>query len=281
MKYCGAVIRARQWLTLGSCGVLLVAAARAEVDASNEPAKPAFLARNPFGLKPIPTNVVTAAPTSPPPVKVDLKLAGITVDASGKRAWLVQLPTVARPGVPAVTNQTYFTIAEGGRQGDVEVLAINPKENTVRIMNAGVEVTLDFINNGLAAPPPMMANQGGAAGQPRGIPAAGIPGAPAAASTLKPTAAKPVAGMPSPGGFGGGAVANPPAAALAADTMMASRYGLPARNVRTGPEASPVAAPPVDPAAQLIMVQAQQEAARAAGRPYPPPPPLPGLAPRQ
>jgi hypothetical protein len=255
MGYRSAVICARHWLALSSGGVLLVAAAQAEVDASGESTKHPFLARNPFGLNRPATNAVVVPP-SPPPVKVDLKLAGITWDASGKRAWLVVPPSPARGSVPAVTNQTHFAIAEGGRQGEVEVLAIDPKANTVRILNAGVEVTLDFVNNGLSAPPAMAAGRAVAPGAPRGIP---MPGAPRGAS-------------PSQAAPGFKSAAAPISSAVTSEKMVASRE-LPTRSVRTAPEMPVV----VDPAAQAILIQAQQQAAIAAGRPYPPLPPIPHL----
>jgi hypothetical protein len=174
-----------------------------------------------------------------------------------------------------VTNQTYFAIAEGGRQGEVEVLAIDPKANTVRILNAGVEVTLDFANNGLAAPPTVAAGHGGAPGTPRVIPTAGAPGSVPlpAAPGMKPSAMNPGGVVPPPTSFGGGPMVGSVANA-APETMVASR-GLPARNVRTAPEASIA----VDPATQIIMARAQEARERAAGRPFPPLPPIPGLPP--
>lgn len=281
MSYRGAVIRARHWLALSSGGLLLVSAARAEVDTSSESAKHPFLARNPFGLNLLATNAVVV-PTNPAPVKVDLKLAGITWDASGKRAWLVVPPSPARGSVPAVTNQTHFAIAEGGRQGEVEVLAIDPKANTVRILNAGVEVTLDFVNNGLSAPPAMAAGRPGAPGVPgaqRGIPVPGAPGGASpspAAPGFKSAAANPGVVSPLPGSLGGGSVAASISSAAPAETMVASR-GLPTRSVRTATEA-PVE---VDPATQIIMLRAQEARERAAGRPFPPLPPIPGMPPQE
>jgi len=148
-------------MALGACGVLFLAAVRAEVDTSKERARHPFLDQNPFRLKPPGANAGPAVPTNPP-VKLDLKLAGITSDSFGKRAWFVTPPSPARPGVAAVSNSTHFAIAEGGRHGDIEVLEINPKENTVKILNAGVAVTLDFASHGLAAPAALPGRLGGA-----------------------------------------------------------------------------------------------------------------------
>jgi hypothetical protein len=286
MSYRSAVKQPRHWLWVGFCGVMLSAVVHAEVAEANPPGDPAqhvFLARNPFGLKPAPPVTAPSLTPTNPLVKVDLKLAGITVDNSGKRAWLVVPPSPGRGATPAVTNQTYFSIAEGGRQGEVEVLAIDPKANTVRILNAGAEVTLDFANNGLAAPPPLAGSHGGAAGLPRVIPTAGAPapgmptpGMPGASPALKSAAFNPGGAMPMPAGYGGAGQGNPVVSAAPADTTIAGRNS-PTRNVRTSPEA-PVA---VDPATQIILMRAQEARERAAGRPFPPLPPMPGLPPSQ
>jgi len=270
MSYRDAMKRGGNWMALGTGGVLLIAAVRADVGVPGEPAKHVFLVRNPFGLKPQPTNTVPPGPT-PPPVKVDLKLAGITVD-SRKRAWIVIPPSPARPGVAAVTNSTHFAIAEGERQGDIEVLAIDPRENTVKILNAGVEVTLDFASHGLAAPALPAKGPAGLPGAPRVMPAPGVsqPGIPQPAVPIPAPGVKTAAFNPQPQGT----AANPLAAASYAEPSAALRT-IPARNVRTSPEA-PVA---VDPAEQIIRMRLQEAQMRSAGVPYPPLPPVPGLPP--
>jgi hypothetical protein len=62
-------------------------------------------------------------------------------------------------------------LAEGQRDGDIEVLQIDVKASTVRVMNHGIPETLDFANNGakLANVPPPMASPLGLP-QPTGIP---------------------------------------------------------------------------------------------------------------
>jgi len=260
-------------MALGTCGVLLGAALRAEVDTPSEPARHVFVVRNPFGLKPQPTNTVTP-PTTSPPIKVDLKLAGITADSDGKRAWIVIPTSPARPGVAAVTNSTHFAIAEGGRQGDIEVLAIDLKGNTVKILNAGVEVTLDFASHGFAAPAALAKGPGALPGAPRVSPVPGAyppgippPAMPSSSPGMKTAAFNPEGVAPMTGA-GGLVSAAAPESATALRTI-------PARNVRTTPDA-PVA---VDPATQMILMRAQEAQMRAAGRPYPPMPPIPGLPP--
>jgi hypothetical protein len=254
--------------------------AGADVEGPGDLSQHAFLARNPFALKPPPTNIVADA-TKPAAVKVDLKLAGITVDPAGKRAWLVIPPSPARPGVPAVTNSSHFAIAEGGRQGDVEVLAIDPKANTVRILNAGIEVTLDFVSNGLAAPP-VTAGHAGAPGVPRVVPTPVLPGTAVPASAVpgfKSSAISPGTVLQPPGAaYPGGQLgtATPVPASGLTDTAAALRAS-PTRSIRTAPE-TPEA---VDPVTQAILMRAQEARERAAGRPFPPLPPIPGMPPTE
>lgn len=155
-------------MALGACGVLLIAAVRADVATHGEPANHPFLDQNPFRLKPPGTEAGPAVPTNPPG-NLDLKLAGITSDSFGRRAWFVIPPPPARPGAAAATHSTHFAIAEGGRQGDIEVLEINPKDNAVKILNAGVAVTLDFASHGLAAPAALPGGSGGAPGAPPSV----------------------------------------------------------------------------------------------------------------
>jgi hypothetical protein len=269
-------------MALGTCAVLLIAAVRADLDAPSEPARHVFLVRNPFGLKPQPTNTVAAGPTNPP-VKVDLKLAGITSDSAGKRAWIVIPPSPARPGVAAVTNSTHFAIAEGGRQGEIEVLEINPKENTVKILNAGVAVTLDFASYGLAAPAALPGRLGGVPGAPRVMPMPGAPPSaipsramPGAWPGVKTAAVNPGAFAPNPGGVGTAAALSPSVAATPMESSTALRT-IPARSVRTAVEAPA----DIDPARQVILMRAQEAQMRAAGRPFPPLPPIPGAPPSE
>jgi len=269
--------RGGNWRALGTCGVLLIAAARADVEEPSEPAKHVFLLRNPFGLKP-PLPATVAPPTNPP-VKVDLKLAGITSDAAGKRAWIVIPPSPARPGAAAVTNATHFAIAEGGRQGDIEVLEIDPKESTVKILNAGVPVTLDFSSHGLAAPVASPAAPGAAGARVLPLPGSRPPAIPAPAvptvsGGLKTAAVNPGGYSPPPSGVDTVLEPNPTVAATPMGSSTALRT-IPARNVRTATEtpANP------DPATQVILMRAQEAQMRAAGRPYPPLPPMPGVPP--
>jgi hypothetical protein len=104
-----------------------------------------ILDRNPFALR-----APMAPPpelTNPPPVKVDVKITGVTAHSGVKKAWLM-IPAVAGKS----PNPRYLSMMEGDKDGDLQVLEINEKDATVKVLNAGVPVVLNFRENGLAAP---------------------------------------------------------------------------------------------------------------------------------
>jgi hypothetical protein len=124
--------------------------------------------RNVFGLKPPPPPPDPES-TKPPPPKVFL--TGITTILGNKRALLKMTPP-AKPGEPA--KEQSFTLAEGQREGDIEVLEINEKAGTVKVNNYGTITSLDFENNGVkvaGGPPP--AAPGAGARPPGFVPAPG------------------------------------------------------------------------------------------------------------
>jgi len=123
--------------------IILCAEARAITDDSANPYN-GIVERNVFGLKP---------PTPPPPVdtkKTDLSpitLTGVTTILSSKRA-LFNLQT---PGKPVQS----FILAEGQRDGDIEVLEIDekgPGGGSVKIKQSGTIQTLTFDKNGVKLP---------------------------------------------------------------------------------------------------------------------------------
>src|SRR5581483_7341654 len=86
----------------------------------------------------------------PPPVQVPkITLTGITTLLGLKRAVLQVAPT-GRPG--EATRDEAFILAEGQREGDLEVLEINEAAGTVKVRTAGTLLTLDFVNNGTKPP---------------------------------------------------------------------------------------------------------------------------------
>jgi len=99
--------------------------------------------RNVFGLKsPLPPPSLES--TKPPPPKV--WLTGITTILGNNRALLKMTPP-AKPGEPA--REQSFTLGEGERDGDIEVLEINEKARTVKIEDFGTIMTLDFDKDGV------------------------------------------------------------------------------------------------------------------------------------
>ena len=141
---------------------------RGEVTDNGNPYR-AIVARNAFRLKeplpppPPPTN----APPPPEQPKVDVKLAGLA-EISGVRYAYLMVPDTERPG-----QFQYPTLTDDPDRGSVrhgsglEVREINVKGQSVRLVNGGVEATINFKDNGVKAPP---APAAGKPGQPGGNP---------------------------------------------------------------------------------------------------------------
>ncbi len=160
--------------------------------------------RNVFALKP-PPPPPSAEEAKPPPVKITL--TGITTIV-GKRALMKSPAPPGKPGEPAKPELSYI-LAEGQREGDVEVLEIDDKSGNVKINNAGVVVTLNIDKDGPklpttglppgVPPPPMGAMPGSRVITPFG---GGNPGFTMPARTLRLPPANgglPSSGMPSAG----------------------------------------------------------------------------------
>ena len=91
---------------------------------------------------------ITALPPTNKLDQLSVKLSGITSDKkSGKKAWLI-IPAPPNKN----TNPQYLSIPEHEKQGDIEVVEINEKENTVKILLAGAPMELNFKDNGLPTP---------------------------------------------------------------------------------------------------------------------------------
>ncbi len=113
-------------------------------------------ARNAFGIKdppPPPPPVEEAPPPPPPPPPANVTLTGFSLWKGRKKVYL-QVTT------PGSKNPIYRDLEEGAEQDDIRILAIDEKNETVRILNAGQEFTLNFKENG-AKPSP---TPGGAPG---------------------------------------------------------------------------------------------------------------------
>lgn len=99
--------------------------------------------RNAFGIKPPPEpQPEVPVVVSNPPVALPIFVTGFSLLKGVKKVYLV----VNRPGSKA---PEYFTAAEGEEFDGFQVLSIDPRKETVKVMNAGAEATLDFKNNGM------------------------------------------------------------------------------------------------------------------------------------
>ena len=74
-----------------------------------------ILDRNPFGLRAPPE--VAQEPTNLPPVKVDVKITGVTAHSGIKKAWLMFPPVAGKAATPR-----YLSMMEGEKDGDLQVL---------------------------------------------------------------------------------------------------------------------------------------------------------------
>ena len=130
--------------TLTLCSLLVLAAAvrGSSTELKDNPYK-VILVRNPFGLKSAPPPV---APPSPPSIVKDVKFTGITSDGNLKRAWFVIPPTPGRSELESLS------LSEGESHGGLHVVEINEKDATVKILNGGTPVTVNFGEHGLPAP---------------------------------------------------------------------------------------------------------------------------------
>ncbi len=125
--------------------------------------------RNVFGLKPPPPPPDPESNKPPPP---KIFLTGITTILGNKRALLKTTPP-AKPGEPA--KEQSFTLGEGQREGDIEVLEIDEKAGTVKVNDYGTITTLDFDKDGVKATAGVAPGPGGAPAHPPGF--APTPGA--------------------------------------------------------------------------------------------------------
>lgn len=124
--------------------------AKRDVTSPGNPYRP-IVARNAFRLRepapppPPPTN----PPAAPEPAKIDVKLAGLAKIKGVRYAYLM-VPDASRPGqflYPSLTDDpAHGRIRHGS---GLEVKEIDMKKGTVRVVNGGVEATLNFKDNGL------------------------------------------------------------------------------------------------------------------------------------
>lgn len=168
--------------------------------------------RNVFGIKAPPPPPVA---TPPPTAATGIELRGI-LTLLGRPQVLLNFKVPGKPPEPPKDRSLVMDVNQ--REGEVEVLEINPAAGTVRIRNQGNEISMNLKDNapkpqgvaGLAAPVmPAPAGMNPGIPQPGGVPA---------------PAAAPGGGSPTP--FGGSAVP-------AAGTPARPQPTLPTRNLRS------------------------------------------------
>lgn len=247
-----------------------------ELKAKYEP----IIQRNPFGLKPIiAPPVATNTQPKPPEPKSLIYLTGITsigYPKYPKKAYLLLKEEAGKK------ETNYLSFVEGQKQKDIEVLAINEKDRTVRIRNSDGEILLSFkthgITNAVAAVP--------TAGRP-GAPGIPMPGSPGGPGAIPPPPALPGAQPPTAavGGTGPQPIASDDysrptiqnsnmrgvASRRRSDLIAPAPAAAPA--VQGQPGAGQQGAPQVDAAQQYINLLAEEEMARRRGDFFPPTPP--------
>src|SRR5262245_2149512 len=277
MEYLTRMNWPKKQLVSGLGGLLLATTAWGDVNPPGDNTYKVFVERNPFGLNPPKTNAPVV--NTPPPVKSDVKFTGITVDKSGgKKAWLVLPP----PPNNRTQNPQYLSLREQETQGDIVVLEIDDKENTVKIVNAGVTSVLTFKENGFQTP--TAAAMPGSPLAPHGIPGVPTPGGlPAPGIVPAPM----IPGIKTAGAMPAGVQGNDALAARyglqntttpGAPTTIAPVRTIPTRTLRTPVETQaqiPGTGVATDPAVQQLMREAQKLQAEQQGIPFPPLPPVP------
>ncbi|MBM3822075.1 MAG: hypothetical protein FJ404_04135 [Verrucomicrobia bacterium] len=244
----------------------------------------AIVDRNPFALKP----PVVVPPPDPqannkPNPASNINLTGITTDLESKKVWL--RATVNGKTPPTV----FYSLAEGEKQDDIEVISIDEISDTVKILNAGAPVTLTYATHGVK-------DKGAAA--------------PINTASVPPVPAGMPSAMPVPGAAGGGGgpvvigrggvlvdnnpnptgastfIMNPPGGvnnnSAAGVTTGAARI-IPSRALRTQAQSDyvqPVGGEPSMPVEQQVLnMVAQKLDANNRGVKLPPLPPIPGIEP--
>lgn len=201
-------------------------------------------------------DIHAAAPAPPPdpmanrPPPPNIRLQGIT-DILGRKQVLFKVAMPAKPPMPAKEESFIMTVGE--REGEIEVLAIDPKAGTVTMRNYGVEtnLSLEFNSDKLVNVAPVAAPVGqpnpaqmtapGAIAPPPTLPASPI-------TRIPRTLRLPGQGNPPPnpfGGFGGSSVQAPThemsseeaALILSANKLKAQQEGNPMSRIMPVPPA--------------------------------------------
>jgi hypothetical protein len=97
--------------------------------------------RNVFGLRPVPRPDLHTESIPPPPKIV---LTGITTILGNKIALLKVLMPGPKPGDKP--HDDFLTLAQGEREGNIEVLDVDEKAGRVRVNDFGTIIELTFEN---------------------------------------------------------------------------------------------------------------------------------------
>lgn len=233
----------------------------------------AIIDRNVFGLKDPPP-----APAAPDPqaqvTPSALKLSILTT-MFGKRASFVQ----QEPGKPPVNSDL---LREGEKDSSItnlQVLQIDERSGSVRVIYGNKELTLDFKSNGIAPPvgPPVAAPGPMLAGKPGALPAPGQPPQAVAAANFNPL---PPVGRATDSGSGLRAI---PVRPTRLGSGGSTTYGLGGNAVggrygyNQAAQAQAQEQPSLSAEQQALILKIQEQQAARQGIELPPTPPLPGL----
>jgi hypothetical protein len=108
--------------------------------------------RNMFALRPVPP---PPEPEVQKPDLPDIKISGFITIAHRRHALFAEVPKNPKE------HWTFFNLAEGEREGILELLKISPDEKEAEIVNSGTRVTLTVEDNGFKSSPPAKTAPGG------------------------------------------------------------------------------------------------------------------------
>lgn len=123
-------------------GMMLAGGVHAAITNGNFNAYKVIIDRNPFALRPLPPPAPAKVEEKLAPPPTEVNLTGITSMMGKTKAYLV-----AKERGKSETQ--YLSMAEGEKQGVLEVLEINEKAGTVKIKNSDQEMVLNFQDNGV------------------------------------------------------------------------------------------------------------------------------------
>ncbi len=118
----------------------LIGLPRANAAAGNDNPYSSVVARNVFGLVPIPTGPAVDPTPKDPPIKI---IPNGIMNLLGKVQVLFKVAGVARPGQPP-KDQSYI-LSEGERQNDIEVVKIDEKAAMITFNNHGEVQNLSLV----------------------------------------------------------------------------------------------------------------------------------------